>query len=322
MGIPLDHGAYHNDQLLQVAADHARDIHALCTDVATVIFPSAMLPPTEAIIAAVSNKLRQIIADIEAQILPDQSKQIPLTWPTLARSGFLREPDLIDSVLARVAEDRLERSAGTNFSTAVRRLLDDANPERANAAQKLLAAESLHGHETGNIYRSMPPELLHKLCWRIVAAHEIVHGTRQPQVVASARALISRYSEADRTQAAARKIVHFSSAHERLDFLQPSFAGIPLHVAALSTVLELEHDHVLRLIDAGSSTPYATMLAAAGVAKKDAIEAIYLFRGPSLTPREGGIIDAGYASLTRETALAEVAKWASVRTSYLAFGQP
>lgn len=322
MGILLDNGVDQNDQLLKVAADHARDIHAQCADVATIIFPSAMVPPNEATIAAVSAKLRQIISDIEAAILPGGAMQPPLTWATLARSGFLREPDLIDFILARVSEERLEAALGDQDAALANHLLDHPNGEIAEAAQTLLAAESLHRHTMGNSYQSLPPELLHKLCWRIAAAHEVVHGARQPEIIAAARAMIAQYSESNRAQAAARKIVHFSGEAERSFMLNPAISGVHLHVATLSTLLELDQDHVVRLIDAGSSAPYAIMLAAAGVAKSDAIEVIFLFRGAALTPREAGIFDVGYPVMEQQDALAEIAQWASARTNYLAFGQP
>lgn len=322
MGIPLVYGVDQNDQLLKLAADHARDIHALCADVATVIFPSAMIPPSEATIAAVSAKLRQIISDIETAILPGEPLKAPLTWATLARSGFLREPDLIDFILARVSEERMDAALGEKNIVLPTTLLDHANGDIAEAAQTLLAAESLHRHAVGNSHQSMPPELLHKLCWRIAAAHEVVHGARQPAMITAARAMIAQYSESNRAQSAARKIVHFSNEAERWTMLNPAIAGVHLHVAALASLLELDQDHVVRLIDASSSAPYAIMLAAAGVAKFEAVEAIYLFRGAALTPREAGIFDFGYSALEQREALAEIAKWASARTNYLAFGQP
>jgi hypothetical protein len=322
MGIPLEHGVDQYDELLKVAADHARDIHALCTDVAAVIFPSAIVPPTEATINAVSAKLLQIVSDIESAILPQDARQPPLTWQILARSGFLREPDLIDFILARVAEDRLESmidSADGNLPTL---LLDHADGNIAEAAQMLLAAESLHRHTLGNAHLTLTPELLHKLCWRVAAALEVVRGVRQPEVVAAVRTIINGYSEANRAQAAARKILHFSSEADRPAFLKPAIAGVHLHVAAMSAVLDLDHDHVLRLIDAGSCAPYAIMFAAAGTSKSDAVEAIYLFRNEALTAREAGIVDVGYDSLDRSEAMLEIGKWASARTNFLAFGQP
>ncbi len=322
MGIPLDHGVDHNDQLLKVAADHARDINALCADVATVIFPMALAPPSEAMVAAVSTRLRQIILDIEAAILPIDAGERLSTWPILARSGFLREPDLIDFILARVAEDSLEVAVKNGDASLFTRLLDHPNDNIADAAQTLLAAESLHRHASGNSHYTLSAELFHKLCWRVAAAHEISKGARQPDVIAAVRAAIAQYSEANRAQSAAAKIVHFCNEAERSGFLTLATAGVHLHVAALSALLGLDQDHVVRLMAAGSSGPYAVMLAAAGVSKIDSTETIYLVRGGSLTAREAGIFDAGYAMLERHDAEAEIAKWAAARTNYLAFGQP
>lgn len=322
MGIPLDHGVDHNDQLLKVAAEDARDINAVCADVATVIFPLAMMPPSEAMIAAVSTRLRQIILDIESAILPTDIVASLATWPVLARSGFLREPDLIDFILARVAEDTLEAVVKNGDATLLPLLLDHPNDNIAEAAQTLLAAESLHRHAAGNSHSGLSAELFHRLCWRVAAAHEIIQGSRQPSVIAAVRTAIAQYSEAKRAQSAAAKIVHFCAPAERSKFLSLATAGVHLHVAVLSAMLELDQDHVVRLIAAGSSGPYAVMLAAAGVSKINAIEAIYLVRGGSLTAREAGIFDAGYESLDPRNAGAEIAKWVSIRTQYLAFGQP
>ena len=322
MGNPLNYGEDQNDHLLKVAADHARDLHALCADVATVIFPSAMVPPSEATINAVSAKLLQIVWDIEAAVFKGGQAKQPLTWPILARSGFLREPDLIDFILARVSEDRLEAAMAGDTPSLPTLLLDHTDVNIAEAAQALLAAESLHRHSVGNSHLTLSPELLHKLCWRVAAALEVAHGARNPEVVSAVRDNIAQYSEGRRAQAAARKIVHYSSDAEQAAFLNPSKVGVQLHVALLSAKLDLDQDHVVRLIDSGSSAPYAIMLAGAGVQKADAIDAIYLFRSRSLTTREAGIFDSGYAALDRQDALAETAKWAAARTNYLAFGQP
>lgn len=310
-----------HDHLLKVAADHARDIHALCTDVAAIIFPSAIVPPTEATINAVSAKLLQIVSDIEMAVSPGEAGKSPATWNILARSGFLREPDLVDFILARVAEDRLEAAINSSTCHMPTALLDHPDGNIADAAQTLLAAESLHRHVLGNIHLTLTPELLHKLCWRVAAGLEVINGTRRPEVVAAVRGVIREYSEANRAPAAASKIVHFSGEVDRLAFLNPLEAGVHLHVAAISAAVDLDHDHVLRLVGAGSCAPYALMLAACGVSKSDAVEAIYLFRKDALTPREVGIVDVGYDNLDRSDAIIEIGKWASSRTNYLTFGQ-
>lgn len=317
----MGYGVDQNDRLLQLAADYARDIHAYCADVGTVLFPSAMVPPSEAIISAVSAKLRQIVSDIEFAILKDGAGQTPTTWEMLTRSGFLREPDLIDFMLARVAEDRLSPMANVNPAQIANRLLDHPNAVIVEAGQTLLAADSLHHHSVRRSFLVLTPELLHKMCWRIVAALEVAQNTRQLVVIDAAKTIIADFTEANRAQSAARKIVHFSSEIERSELLKPELAGLHLHVAALSKILNLDHDHVVRLIDSGSSTPYAIMLAAAGVAKADAAKAIYTFRGDLITLHEAGIFDAGYERLQQQHVKAEISKWATARTNYLAFGQ-
>lgn len=317
----MGYGVDQNDRLLQLAADYARDIHACCADVGMVLFPSAMVPPSEAIISAVSAKLRQIVSDIEFAILKDGTGQTPTTWEMLTRSGFLREPDLIDFMLARVAEDRLSQMATVNPVQMAQRLLDHPKAVIVEASKTLLAAESLHHHSARRSYLVLTPELLHKMCWRVVAALEVTQNTRQQAVIEAAKTIIADFSEANRAQSAARKIVHFSSDFEKSELLKPELAGLHLHVAALSKTLNLDHDHVVRLIDSGSSTPYAIMLAGAGVDKAHAAGAIYTFRGDVITLHEAGIFDAGYEALQQQHVQAEISKWATARTNYLAFRQ-
>ncbi len=316
----MDHGPDQNDSLLKVGADYARDINAVCADVSAVIFPSAIVPPSDAMINATSSKLLQIISDIEAQLLSSERSSSPQTWEMLARSGFLREAELIDFILARVAEDRLSAKADGS-ATLPERLLDHADGGIADTAQMLLASESLHRLAAGNAHLGMPAELLHKTVWRVVAALEVIQGVRQQDVLMAARTVIAEYSEANRIQAAARKLVHFMDASEREELLDPKMSGLQLHTAAISALLDLEHDHVLRLIDASSSFPYAILLKAAAVPKAKAIEAIFLLRGDTLSAREAGIIDNGYDLLETASASAEAERWATARAHYLAFGQ-
>lgn len=311
-----------NSQLLKVAADYAGDIDAHCTDVTKVIFPSAKNPPSDAIINAVSAKLRSVIRDIEFAISGNDKRQIPKTWEIMARSGFLREPDIIDFILSRVSEDRLKSAIAGSQDKFVIGLLDHANVSIADAAQRLLAAESLHHPSAGQSYLRLSPELLHKMCWRVVAALEVIDGVRRPQMIATAKSIIADYSESNRSQSAARKIVHFMGDAERSAFLDPCFAGFHFHIAALSNVLDLDQDHVVRLIDSGSSTPYAIMLAGAEVAKANAVKAIYAMRGDVITLQEAGLLDADYDALAPELVKTEISKWAATRTHYLTFGQP
>jgi hypothetical protein len=322
MEFPLDPEVDQNNRLIQVGAEHARDIHALCSDVSAIIFPSAITQATEATITAVSSKLRQLVSDIEAQLITADTQPRPGTWEMLARSGFLRETDLIDFMLARVAEDRLDALLGDTASSMTRELLDHADGNIANAAQMLLAARSLHRNGAGRTYLELPAEILHKLCWRIVAAVEVLRGARQPDTIASARHLIEQYSEASRAQAAAGKIVHFMDETARRNLLDPKEAGLHLYVASLSACLELDHDHILQIIDAGSSTPYAVTLKALDIPKDQAIDAIIALRSDKVTTRDAGIIDDGYDLIDVDAAKSQVHEWAATRANYLVFGQP
>ena len=321
MEIPLNHGGDDNNVLMKVGAEHAHDVDALCTDIAAVIFPTAVNPPTESTISAVSAKLIRLVADLEARLLSRRNPHFPMTWEILSKSGFLREPDLIDFILARVAEDRLSACIAQDKVKSASVYLDDQNGVLADAAQTLLAAESLHKAGAGNTYLGLTSELLYKLTWQIVAAIEICEGARQPDTILAAKSLLSGFCEADRAQDAARKIVHFSEESNQTFISYPDIFGLHLHVAALSADLELDQDHILRLIDSSSSAPYAVMLAACSIAKTQALKNIFLFRGDLISPREAGIFDAGYSDIEVEDARVQVGFWASSRAQFLSGGK-
>jgi hypothetical protein len=310
-----------HDNLIQVGAEYARDIHSLCADVSAIVFPSAIVPASEATITSVSSRLRQLVSDVEAQLASTSLEARPQTWEMLARSGFLREPDLVDFALSRVAQDRLEAQLDDAPHSMTLALLDHADGNVAEAVQSLLAAKSLHRFGGGRTFLELPAEILHKLCWRVVAASEVIGGGRQAGIVAAAQALIAQYSEANRTPAAAGKIVHLMTEAERQMLLDPRVAGLHLHVASLSASLELDFDHVLQIIDAGSSAPYAVALKALGIPKADAIEAIVSLRCDKITPRDAGIFDAGYDLIDKYAAKAAIDSWAATRASFLAFGR-
>ena len=75
-----------HEDLLSIATAHARDVDALCLGAAAIIFPSATLSPSEAMISAVSVKLLQLVRDIEVKLAGNARE--PNSWPLLVRSGF------------------------------------------------------------------------------------------------------------------------------------------------------------------------------------------------------------------------------------------
>lgn len=308
----------HNDDLLSVATAHARDADALCLDVAAVIFPSATLSPSEATISAVSVKLLQIIRDIEVRIAGETRE--PKTWPLLVRSGFLRDTALVDYAMARVAEVRLDARLAPGQLIFVNELLDHRDTGIMEAAQILLAADSLHLRTQGRTYLNLPPELLHKSCWRVVAALEVSQGERSDDVIKAAHDLIAVYDEARTAPAAARKIVHFLGEELRSDLLDPQKCGVHLFVAQLSAELNLEHDHILRIMDFESAFAFMIMLAAVGVPKSDALQILLDMRGQMLTPREAAVFETKYAGIGTQAGLDTVASWSASRLSLLTFG--
>jgi hypothetical protein len=319
---PVDQLSSQNEDLLSIAATHARDIDALCTDVAAIIFPTAIHPPTDAMTTAVSTRMVGLVSDIESQLLGISEKPnfLPATWTLLADSGFLREAALVDFVLARVSEDRLDSRLGSSNTTLTADLLDHPDGNVAEAAQLLLAANSLHRRSRGGSYLTLPPELLHKLCWRVVAAIEVLESRRSPAIIAAARQLINGYDESQTTASSARKIVHFLGTDYLAELLDPEKSGLDLFVAKVSAEVNLDHDHILRLIDCNSSIPSALIMAALGLPKDVASARLLLLRGQLLTSREGAIFDRHYDSMERQTAIAEISSWSASRASYLAFG--
>ena len=323
MGFSVDHLIGQNDDLLSVAATHARDVDALCTDVVAVIFPAALQPPTDAVIHAVTSKLLEIVGDLEKHLLDGaiESGSHPATWNMLAQSGFLRDADLLDFVLARVSEDRLEmRLSGSNPMLAAS-LLDHADANVADAAQLLLATDSLHRRSRGNTFLMLSPELLHTLCWRIVAAVEVLSGTRSRSVIEAARRVLGGYDEAQTAASAARKIVHFLGEQGNDELLRPEKSGIQLFVAKLAAALNVEQDHVLRLIDCGSSVPLIVLLAGVGLKKRDASACLFSLRGEVITSREAALFEAGYVSIDRSSAVDAIAAWSVSRAEFLTFGK-
>ena len=324
MDFDLNDIAASRTDLLAQAASTARDSENLCADVAAMIFPTASIPPSEEMLANVSMKLVALVRSIEMAVTNSVAEDFsqPASWQLLSRSGFLREPELIDFILARVAEDRLEASikakgdarAGNQLPA---QLLDHSDPQIADAAQSLLAADSLHRNSTRLAYHALRPELLHQLCWRVVAALEVAAGAKNPSHIASAKALLADYDENATARTAARKLTHFAGDEIGERMFDPVQAGVHIFVSAVATEMGLDHDHVLRLIDTPSATPLSILLRGCGVARDDAMETLYLAKGFDLTPRDIALFDQIQANMSPEDAHVETARWAVGRAQQL-----
>jgi hypothetical protein len=320
-----------NDDLLATAAYHARDAQAQCVDVAAMMFPTGHKIPSDALLYGVSQKLSDMLSGIEQALLGDVpgvgiSKASISTdcRDLLMRSGFLREPLLVDFFLARHAEEHLSvqintRGQVSKLDQLPAQLLGSADAGIARAAQVILAADSLRQRQTMKLHTEMSPEMLHQMVWRVVAALQVVGGARDQSVVDAAQALLASHDEARIARVAARKLVYLL-ADKNADALQSTeTAGLDLYIATLSTKTDLDHDHVLRLIAGHSSAPFATLLRACSMPSEDAMAAICLFNGFDLTPHDVSSFYAGYDSLDRDVARQVIQGWAIDRARFLAF---
>lgn len=314
-----------DNSLLSNADYHARDAQAQCVDVAAMIFPTGHAIPADSLISAVSTILYGTISTIINAVAPaiaNDPVHTQSVWQLLSRSGFLREPTLVDFALARCAEVRLNANIAKNGQTAKTAqlpalLLDDANPHLADAAQILLAAEGMRGRAGMSAAHELSPETLHQSVWRVVAAIEVISGQRDGDIIDAAKNMLARHDEGQIARIAARKAVHFLTPNAQL--LNADEAGLDLYIAALAVEIGLDHDHVLRLIAAHSSAPLAMMLRARRTNRVAALEAICLVKGFDLTPRDVTDLENFYDEIDPDQTRAVILRWSIERAAFLAF---
>ncbi len=314
-------------ELLATASYHARDAQSRCVDVAAMLFPTGHNIPSDALISSVSSGFHGLVSAIQKAVMPslaDDAETMTSCWQLLSRSGFLREPPLIDFMLARHAEQHLSVNLAKASSVAITEqlpvlLIDNVNPYIAESAQILLAAGGMRGLSGAQLHHELSPELLHQTVWRVVAALQILRGMRDVDVIEHAKEMLATHEEGQIARVAARKLVHFLGGNDALLLGSPETAGLDLYISALAADVGIDHDHVLRLIDAHSCAPFVTVLKARGTMREDAMAVLILLKGFDLTPREISVFDEGYNRLSPEMAHAEVERWVIERASYLAF---
>lgn len=313
--------------MLAHARYYARDAQAQSKDVAVMAFPSGHAAPSDQMLSTVGTKLRDLIFGIENNILSvkaDKNSRDPAIWNMLLQSGFLKEPALVDFALARFAEEHLSAAILANgdvdaASQLPAQLLTSGDAILAESAQAMLAGQSLLRRSPGLLYRELPAELLHQTVWRVVAALQIISGTKNQNHIDAAKHLLASHDESQSLQGAARKIVHFTASENALILLDPEQAGTQIFAAALSAKTGLDQDHIIRLVDGHSCFPLAILLRAANLERSKAMAVICLFRRFNLTPFEINKFDQSYDLLEQSKAMEIAAEWAIERSSYIAF---
>jgi len=185
--------------------------------------------------------------------------------------------------------------------------LVSADHNIAEAAQTLLAVSSLNRRNSDLEWRSLPPELLHNICWRIISERNSAEKNAERQ---KAQQLLASYDEGQTAAAAARKLTHLLAGSYSEERQTVSKAGLELFVAALADATSLDQDQIYRLLDLQSISPFAVIQRAASLDAVQAMENIRLLFGfDQLTPRDINLFESGYASLAVEDARASVLLW-------------
>ncbi len=317
----------HQEDLLTVAAYHARDAQAQCADVSAMAFPAGHLAPSEEMLIAVATKMRALISGIENGIKNAAHKGSitePESWKLLSQSGFLKEAVIVDFIMARFAEDRLNARIAAQGEVPLMeqlpaQLLSDPDTEIADAAQAILLSEATSRRSPQLLFRQLAPEQLHRLVWRVVAALQMLSGTKNYDHMNAAKSMLAAHDEAQSGRGAARKLVHFAGSKLNDEAFDPQKAGLAIFVAAISSRTGLDQDHILRLIDGHSSAPLAAILRACNVNTDAAMAVICLFKGFTLTPYEINMFNSSYSVLDALTAQTAIDEWAHARLHYLAF---
>ena len=301
------------DDLLKVAGDYARDAAYLRQDVAAMIFPRAFNPPSEALIADISNKFSRLVEDIELLVMPNKDSSSS-SLSAFLQSGFHRDPALLEFLLARHSEQQLEMRLAAKSDvplsdTLPARLLLHGDHNIAEAAQTLLASSSLNRRGAALDWSALPPELIHGICWRIISAQkpQATEGIRQ-----KVQHLLSGYDEGRTSAAAALKLLHLLGPKQQ-DFLQQAEeSGVALFVANLARKTLLRHDQVLRLIDLPSISPFTVIQRAAEIGPDNAMKNIRVFFAfDRLSPQDISLFERGFESLTPDDAGAAILAWQS-----------
>lgn len=248
-----------------MAIGQARAAQALRDDLLAVLFPHGDLPPTEFLQTQVKLKLLALVNGIESRLNGNRTEKEQQSWEMLSRAGFLREPALVHFALARLAEERIADHmvhAGVSpLAQLPAELLGHENGRLAELAKQLLQAERWSADS--DLYRRLDSEVLHQLCWRIVAVRQRQDPAISDEVLAAARELLA--AQAKDVALVARKLVFFLGPEHRQALDDPGRAGLHLFVAALSQENGVNPDLLYRMIDDTSVAPLLLLLRARGI---------------------------------------------------------
>lgn len=300
--------------LLDGATTGAANAHALCDDLAHLLFPKASEPPTEQMQAAVLLLLQKTVLGIERRLqVAAEEDSIPRSWDLLRQSGLLGEPDFIEFALARLAErnlmKRLNLSASRILEQLPVRLLEEQDPALREMALGLIDAQNRSvGGDPVSLADQLPVDLLHLLLWRVVAVFRFDKQLGD-DLVRQARVVLAQHDETRTLRSAAAKLLYFLPEGLRVELNNPILSGLALFIADVEREFGIPFDRVLRFIDEEPVAPLLLLLKSRGIASNDVAATVLALRGQRGSDHQLPPLIEGYGRIAIDEAKRVVSIW-------------
>lgn len=288
--------------------------HALRDDLMAVLFPHGGTLPSELLQSRVKLKLQALTSGIERALLPKVTVHLQ-SWNLLSESGLLREPALIDFALSRIAEDKLLHNMQLASDSSILgqlpvALLGHDNDRLSEMARKLLHAEQMSASDDSQLFQRLESEILHLLCWRVVAALLECEAAESEALSKAVQTLLSSHDTGQNPAAIARKLVFFLGQEYRDELNDPRKSGLQLFVASLDQDYGLGSDFLLRLIGSEHAAPLLLLLKGLSLPVDEVAEIVPALRGNQAAPVLPDWQPV-YAAMDPVEARAAIASWKS-----------
>lgn len=309
--LPLDMAA--------AAKAAVRDHVHFIDDLAQAMYPKSAVPPSEQMVAACRQSLRDLVSDIESRLFAIVGDR-PDSWrdgaslDILVRGGLTADRELV-TVLggqAILRELMTDRGFSATLPNLFDELADHADPAIAAAAKGLSAMIDTRLQSGHELPEDLPVTTQHLLCWRIVAALERLGQGEGELLMRAASVLLGRLGETHNLLTNARKLAFL--VHERgieaemQPFFDPLRAGPVLLAAAIGERAGASPRLFLSTFMDGGPARLSVLLRAAGV---DQLTAAAIFGHFGRRFSTADVVNAidGYETIDEVRARAMVAGW-------------
>ena len=307
-------GIANPEDAVTLATGQVLATHALRDDLMAALFPRSGALPSELLQSRVKLKLQALTSGIERALLPQRSARLQ-SWNLLSESGLLREPVLIDFAMSRIAEDNLFQNLKMATESSILSqlpvsLLGHHNDRMSEMARNLLHAEQVSLSDDSQLFQRLDSEILHLLCWRVVAALLEGKVAENEQLSEAAHTLLSKHDADLNASAIARKLVFFLGPEYSEQLADPRKSGLNLFVASLDQDYGLGSDFLIRLIGSEHVTPLLVLLKGQGLSVGTVAEIIPALRG-TMVDTASPDWQSVYAELDPVEARAAITSWTS-----------